>query len=384
LDATVVYPFVKIIHIVENLDKGAVETMLINLFIECKKSRPDWQWTFFCILGREGRLDEKVRSVGGEIIYSPVTVSDKVAFLSNLRKVLKEGKYDIIHSHHDFLSGFYLLASAGIKYRKRILHVHNTDRSLPVGNRVVHKLLLKPFHTLALHFSDTIVGVSRFALSEFLGNRIGRRLHKVVLYHGIDFNQFEKHPDLNAFKVNFDIPADAKVGLFVGRLNTLKNPEFFVDVLKYIIESSIDFYALFIGTGNMESVVREKAKQYGIEDHIRILGWREDIPMVMTSCDVFVFPRKEFPKEALGLVVIEAQAAGLPMFITHGIVEDAIVINELAHFNDLSDPSLWAQQISEVLNHPLPLTKEAALERMKESPFELGKAAKNLVDLYEC
>jgi hypothetical protein len=102
----------KIIHIVENLDKGAVENWLVSIFIESRKIRPDWEWTFYCILGNEGRLDEKVRSAGGRIIYSPVTVSNKLAFLKNLRRELTKGRYDILHAHHDYLSGFYLLASA--------------------------------------------------------------------------------------------------------------------------------------------------------------------------------------------------------------------------------------------------------------------------------
>ena len=111
----------RIIHIVENLDKGAVENWLVDIFIESRKIRPSWEWTFYCILGKEGRLDEKVRDAGGEIIYSPVTISNKLAFLSNLRKVLQERKYDILHAHHDYLSGFYLLASLGKKFKKEII-----------------------------------------------------------------------------------------------------------------------------------------------------------------------------------------------------------------------------------------------------------------------
>ena len=58
----------KLLHIVENLDKGAVENWLVNVFLEIKKTRHDWKWTFFCILGRPGRLDKKVLEAGGEII----------------------------------------------------------------------------------------------------------------------------------------------------------------------------------------------------------------------------------------------------------------------------------------------------------------------------
>ena len=91
----------KIIHIVENLDKGAVENWLVNIFLESRKIRPDWEWTFYCILGKPGRLDENVRNAGARIIYSPVTVSNKLSFLKYLRIELKRGGYDILHAHHD-------------------------------------------------------------------------------------------------------------------------------------------------------------------------------------------------------------------------------------------------------------------------------------------
>ena len=158
----------KIIHIVENLDKGAVENWLVNIFIESRKIRPGWEWTFYCILGKEGTLDEKVKKAGGIIIYSPVTISRKLAFLKNLRKILKTGKYDILHAHHDYLSGFYLLASTRIKFRKRFLHIHNTDKALPVGNKTLHNFSTRNLsESWDFILSDQVIGISKNTLEEF-------------------------------------------------------------------------------------------------------------------------------------------------------------------------------------------------------------------------
>jgi glycosyltransferase involved in cell wall biosynthesis len=374
----------KIIHIVENLDKGAVENLLVNMFLESKKYRPDWKWTFFCILGKEGRLDEKVRQAGGEIIYSPVTVSNKFVFLKNLRKVLKTGGFDILHSHHDYLSGFYLVATMGIRFKKRVLQIHNTDESLPVGSGFIRKLLLRPLKTFALYFSDIVAGVSGIALSQFVNTNSKTNPKYLVLYPGIDLNRFAKEPNRETLRKTLDIATNTKILLFVGRMNDLKNPVYVVEVLNEILKVRKDVYALFIGKGDKEKFVIQAAERYGIATHIRMLGWHEDVPSVMKSSDVFVFPRIEHPKEALGLVIIEAQAAGLPMFITHGIVEDSIVINELAHYNSLNDPAEWARQVIRILNTPPAITREECLQDMRSSHFDLGNAAKNLIDLYEC
>jgi glycosyltransferase involved in cell wall biosynthesis len=121
----------------------------------------------------------------------------------------------------------------------------------------------------------------------------------------------------------------------------------------------------------------------GIADHIRLLGWHDNISGIMKNADVFVFPRKEFPKEGLGLVIVEAQAAGLPMFITKGIVQEAIVLKELAFYTDLNDPLKWSEKISGVLNNGAPISRKEALSRMKQSKFELNIATGNFVNLYE-
>ena len=373
----------KIFHIVENLDKGAVENWLVNVFIESRKAKPDWIWTFYCILGKEGMLDDKVKNAGGIIIYSPVTISNKLAFLKNLRKVLKAGRYDILHAHHDYLSGFYLIAAIGLNFKKRLLHIHNTDKALPVGNKTLHKLLLGPFRNLGLLFSNQVIGISENTLKEFSKTGNVRDKNFIILYYGVNFERFDKQPDKSLIRKEFNLPDNAKILLYAGRMNDLKNPVFVIDVLNQLLTRRNDVFAVFIGQGDRAFSVKMRAEELGIEHYIRICGWHNNVPAVMNSADVFVFPRKEYPKEGLGLVVVEAQAAGLPLFITEGIVKDAIVITELVHFNNLKDPSTWAKQISEVLDAPVPISKNEALEVMKKSEFELGKATKNLIDIYE-
>ncbi len=372
-----------VIHIVENLDKGAVENWLVNVFLTSRMTRPDWHWTFYCILGKKGRLDEKVREAGGEIIYSPVTISHKISFLRHLRSVLKNGSYDIIHAHHDYLSGFYLLASAGIRFKKRILQIHNTDKALPVGNRLLHQMLLSPFKRLGFYFSDLIVGISKDTLFEFTGGKELRSPKFKVLYYGIDLRRFEENASAAEFRNNLGVPQHSKILLFVGRLNELKNPVYIIDILVALLKSRNDVYGVFVGKGDQEAIITKKAAELGIANHIRLLGWHDNISGIMKNADVFVFPRNESPKEGLGLVVVEAQAAGLPMFITKGIVEDAIIIEELAFYTDLNDPLKWSEKISGVLNNGAPISRKDALSKMKQSKFELSIATRNFVNLYE-
>lgn len=212
----------KIIHIVENLDKGAVENWLVNVFIQSRQSYSEYEWTFYCMLGKLGRLDKKVKIAGGEIIYAPCTVSNKLKFFLALRRTLQKGKYDIIHSHHDYLSGYYLPASYGIKFKKRILHIHNTDASLPVKNKWLQSILLKPLRWLDIQFSDIIVGISNDTLIQFLKQGKLHNKRATVLYYGIDLDKFEKEIYPERLRQELGIPANKRLLLFCGRMNYVK------------------------------------------------------------------------------------------------------------------------------------------------------------------
>ena len=91
----------------------------------------------------------------------------------------------------------------------------------------------------------------------------------------------------------------------------------------------------------------------GLEDRVRMLGWRDDTVALMRVADLFVFPRAEevsddLGKEGLGLVVVEAQAAGLSALLSRGIPDDAIVIPELCETLSVSEGSkAWASQRAE-------------------------------------
>lgn len=370
-----------VIHIVENLDKGAVENWLVNIFLESRKKYPDLEWTFFCMLGKEGRLDEKVKAAGGKIIYSPYWISEKWKFFTYLKQTLKKGNYDVLHLHHDYLAGFHLLSAIGVRYKQKIVHVHNTDKWLPVGNARVRKWLLGPARWLVMNLADQVIGISKDTLSEFIGKSHNRKIKAKVLYYGIDLSKFDRQPlDIRR---SFTLPADSKILLFIGRMNEFKNPAFVVDILHEIKKYRNDVYGLFVGKGGEEETVKRKAVEYGISDRIVLAGWRDDVPEIMKGSDLFVFPRVEYPREGLGLVVVESQAAGLPMVLSPGIVPDAVVINELACFIPLAKgPDEWAHQVHNMLEKGKPLPSEEACNKVKLSAFNLPLATDNLVNLY--
>ena len=374
----------KVIHIFENLDRGAVENWLVNIFLKSRAIQPNWQWTFFCILPRKGELDEIVRENGGVIIYSNCELSDKFRFFNNLRNVLYNGQYDIIHMHHDFMNAFYIMASIGSR-AKLFSHIHNNDEIIPVSNKIIRFVILHLFRFITIIFSNRIIAISKYTLKNF--NKYYDKLvssKSKILYYGIEMERFGRSVDRNIILSRLMLSPDTKILLYVGRINEDKNPLFILEILKlFFSEGNQDVVCLFLGKGEYENTLKSRAEQMGLSSKVRMLGWVNDIVEIMKIADVFLFPRKLEPKEGLGLVVVESQCSGLPMLTTDGIVEDAIIEKDLVEKLPLDNVLLWKTRVEEILKRNSIVDKTKVLNRMKLSKFELGIATTNFIELYK-
>jgi glycosyltransferase involved in cell wall biosynthesis len=373
----------RILQIVESLDTGAVEAWLYRMFTAAAEKYPEYHWTFFCTLGKPGRLDEKVRQLGGDVIYSRHELGEKRAFLGNLRTVIRDGHFDILHCHHDFVSAVYLGASLGIRMRKRIVHIHNTDENILTPNAVKQFLFKEPMRQTCLRLADNIVGISREALACFTHSAEAKPGRDHVVYYGIDTSKFRQPiPTREQFRLDLGLSPNTKVLLFVGRMTGVKNPLFVVEVLAKLAKTDPNAVALFAGAGPLEANVRELAEKHGLSDRVRVLGWRDDTATIMRLSDLLIFPRQEEPKEGLGLVLVESQAAGLPVLASRSITEDVQVIPELFEILPLTDdPHVWAEAALRILSHQK-VCQRTTLSRVESSPFGLDQGVSSLMALY--
>jgi glycosyltransferase involved in cell wall biosynthesis len=382
------YPAPRVIHIVESLDVGAVEGWLFRMLKTGKKFGADLDWTFYSVLQRPGRFDQAAREMGARVVNSPVALDEKYSFVRALRKELQRGRYDVLHCHHDVVSAVYLTAAIGLSISRRIVHVHNADLHVPTGSPRKSAFLREPMRRLCLRFADRIVGISNYTLDNFLSNR-PRKLHRdVVLYYGIDTESYRAPPPCReALRRSLGLPNDASILLFAGRMVDYKNPLFLIDVLDEIAEEEPNACAVFAGAGPLEEQVRDLAKWRGVEDRVRVLGWRDDTVALMQGADLFVFPRVEkvtpdVGREGLGLVVVEAQAAGLRSLLSQGIPEDAIVDSTLCSSLPLADGAkAWGARVRTMLAAPRP-DRALALAAIESSDFALETGFRNLVALH--
>lgn len=370
----------KILHIVESLHNGAVENWLVRTFLEVKKHRPNWQWTFFCILEQPGQLDNLVLNNGGKIIQSPYEISEKIGFIKNLKKIASENKFDIIHAHHDYMNAYYFIAFYRDKAFK-ISHIHNTDKHLPVKSRLLNKMIIPCLKLVNNLGYNRLIGISTDTIKEF---KIAKKQNqsKDILYYGIDLKKYLISEKKQQILKSLNWPNDSIILLFIGRFTELKNPGFIVEILNELnSKSSLPFRALFVGEGEEQEKIEYLSNKYELNDKIRVLGWVNEPEKYFKSADIFVFPRMLKPTEGFGMVMLEAQAAGIQTVVSTGVLRETIHIHEIVHVLNNHDNTIeWAEKILEVysIGHLV-----NSVDKMADSKFNILNSSKRLIEFYE-
>ena len=373
----------RVLHIIENLDRGAVENWLVRMFRHGRERGDTLDWTFYCALGREGKLDDEVRRLGGRIVYSPVPLAEKRRFITSLRQELRDGNYEVLHCHHDLVSAIYLAASVGIPLRKRLVHVHNADESVLTPNRLKAALLRPILRRTCLTLADGIIGISNHTLDTFLAGRQRRPNRDRVHYYGINPASFlAARMDRKAFRRELGVTDDARILLFAGRIVPEKNPLFALEVLAAMRRRDSCVVGVFVGSGSLENALRERAAELVLEHSVRFLGWRADVVAIMTACDWFILPRPEYPMEGFGIAVVEAQLAGLRLLLSKGIADDPLLPGSCVRRLSLAESaSDWARAAISQLAEAPPSRYESA-NALANSPMDMDLSFANLIRLY--
>ena len=371
------------LHVVENLDRGAVENWLLRLLEHARNQGVPIDWTFYCILEQSGESESRAKASGARVVHSPVPLARKVEFIRAFRQALRRGAYEILHCHHDLLSAVYLIASVTIPLRRRIVHVHNADECLPTGSRIKQDVLREPMRQTCLRMADRIVGISNHTLDTFLAGRSRRPERDSVLYYGVNPAFFSNsHADRAGLRRQLHLPEEALILLFAGRMVPEKNPVFAVEVLNKLRFMEPHAVGVFAGSGSEEQHVLDRARELGLESSVRLLGWRHDLPEIMCCCDWFILPHPEHPIEGFGLAVVEAQLAGLRLLVSPGISDDPLLPTASFRRLPLSEGAeAWAQAAMELLQIASP-SRDAAIAALKESPMDMDRALHGLLQLH--
>ena len=384
---------IRVLQIIDSLGMGGAETWLMELLRFWSKSKAV-QIDFLATSGVPRVLDEEACKLGARIHYLRYRRAHLPRFAREFRRVLREGRYDAIHDHQDYASGWHFLMGIGSLPEVRVTHVHNpwlhieANYAVSPSRRVTAILGKRLVNGLATH----VCGTSREILQRYgFELRQSRRPMVSVVHCGLDVTKFNQRCDCDRLSAlrEFGWPEESRIVLFAGRLDRAldvdhpqnhKNSWFALNVVRAAIDKQPSVRLLMAGAGDEQrQQLQTCIESWGLKNKLRLIGVREDIPRLMRAADVLFFPSRQ---EGLGMVAVEAQAAGLPVLASTAVPRECVVIPELYSALALDAPiELWAAALLQIMTKPRP-PLELCRRALESSPFSIVNSARRLEEIY--
>lgn len=280
--------------------------------------------------------------------------------------------YDVVHMHSSSKNYFILECAAQWGIQVRVAHSHNTGfqsnnpLTIALGN-----LMMKPMRKYATHW----VGCSKLACEWLFGQGCVERGEAKVILNGIDSSLFVYDEQVrNQIRKEMQLEDKFVIG-HVGRFVNQKNHTFLLDIFAEIAKRRNDAVLMLIGIGELMEAMKQKAANLGIADKVLFVGFRDDRNRLMQAMDSFLFPSLY---EGLSVVLIEAQAAGLPVFTSDTTTTETLYSPHMQFLSLKQPASEWAEL----------LLKKGCVERkdmtrtINEAGFDIRAMVDNLYKLY--
>jgi glycosyltransferase involved in cell wall biosynthesis len=324
---------IRILHVVVNMNRGGAETLIMNLYRNIDRSKVQFDF----LTCNAGVFDSEIKELGGTVHRIPyVNEVGHLGFIKSLNNFFSNHHdYTIVHSHLNKMSG--LVVRAAKKYGNRycITHSHNTggEGSLLAKGYKWYSGLYIPSH------SDFTFACSQSAAKWLFGSNSN---NAKLLNNGIEPETFSYSPDVRTIKRKELGINDQLVIGHVGRFTKQKNHKFLIEVFAEFVKKRPESTLLLCGDGVLRKDIEKRVNELNIQEKVKFLGVRSDIHQLLQAFDLFLFPSLH---EGLPVTLIEAQAAGIPCFISDEITNEVDLGLDLMKFLKLTNIELWVNEL---------------------------------------
>jgi glycosyltransferase involved in cell wall biosynthesis len=309
----------------------------------------------------------------------------KINFLSDLKvwwqlvRIIRQGKYDVIHAHTSKPGFLTRIAAIGTKipivYRPAGFAFHD-------GIPRWKASLYAGVERLVALFTDKIITVCEDERQLAKRYHVGSDRQLVTVYTGIDQRRFDQPVDRSKIRISLKVPEDSFLIGTAGRLSEQKAPVDFVNAAALTHQHFPDAHFVWIGDGELKPEIQDLVRSLDLDDVFHLAGHRSDIPDVLQAMDCFVLTSHW---EGFSLSVLEAMAARLPVIISRvSGASEAVIDGETGRLVSIGDINGFAEAMGQVISNPL--TARAfgeAGRRHLECRYTVERMVKEIENIYE-
>lgn len=359
----------KILHLISSGGFYGAERMVIQLSLALESLGCR---TLLGVFRNEPRPNLEVanhaRAAGLSVVEIPCHGRIDRAAGQRIRSLAAEFQADIVHSH-GYKPNIYAILSLGTAGAKLVSTCHGyvDDTRAMRLNEKLNRFLLRRYHA--------VVAVSREVRDGLIRSGVPVGVASVIP-NGINCDAFvDAVPSLSRERAGF------LVG-FVGRLVPIKNPEAFIAVAREVVSQMPSVRFAFVGEGPERSKLESLRDQWGLNDSVCFVGFRQDMPGVYASLDALVLPSIH---EGMPMTILEALAAGVPVVASRvGAVADVITDGETGILVDQGNQRELCSGVMRILqDRDLAHQLGSAGQRWVREHFSNKTMAREYLSLYQ-
>lgn len=295
-----------------------------------------------------------------------------------LRRIIKRLMPDLVHLNNSYAANHEWMLACYLNNIRIVAHDRGARPPATLQTKVFTRLL------------DAIISVSdaykNIVIKEGLKPKRIRRV-----YNGLDAEKLVKYRSQNdqrRVREELGIDHDTILVGMVGNIDHWKGQLVFAKAMDILLKQHIDIHGIIIGktakgAEGYEQEIRNFLKNSKIEENVRLLGFREDIPQLLNAIDIFVHASVE--PEPFGRVILEAMVMEKPIVATKPggpceIIEDGVT----GYLVPMNDPVYLKDAIMKYVHNPLKAKEIGIAARSAaEKRFSVSQMVEGVEDVYK-
>lgn len=303
---------------------------------------------------------------------------DNFKCYKQLKKIIMENQYEIIHCHTPV--GGVLTRLAARKARKKgtkviyTAHGFHFYKGAPIKNWIIYY----PIEKICARWTDCLITINE---EDYLLAKRRFTNTNVEYAHGVgvdigNFAEKSNQHEKDLLRKELNIKQNDFVLLYPAEISNRKNQMMLIEVMKKIKEDGKNAILLLAGKDSLKGMCQQKAKELGVQDEIKFLGYRNDISKLMSISNLGVSASKQ---EGLPVNIMEALASGLKVIATNCRGNRDLIVSEkngyLVPINDI-------EKMSQAIENEIDKNTQNENSKLDEK-YELDNVVQEYAKIYK-
>lgn len=342
----------KVIHVVEDLPVGGLETTLFHIVTHLNPDKFDVR---ICCLEEGGHIADELKEKGYNVDILGLSNYYHPGQMLFLIKYFHRHKPDIVHTHGEFASTFGRSAALLLRVPVILRHIQ-TKANLKLRHRIYDGLLTR--------LSSGAIAVSRDCAQHHIRKCHIQPQKMIIIPNAADLEAARNAPSPEHLLEKWGIENSEILIGCVGRLSPIKGHIYMIRSMRDILQKYPKAYLLIIGDGAEKRNLLNEARRLSVHENIILTGLRRDVASVLNALSVFVLPSTEV--EGLPLSVAEAMGAHVPVVASNvGGVSEIVRDEETGLLVQPKNSDQLSQAVLRLLDDP------ALSQKISDKAFQL-------------